>query len=304
MIDMRRNRPNVNLQILPSAMTVLSICAGLTSIKFALEHQPIPAMALIAAAAILDGLDGRVARMLDAQSAMGAEIDSLADAVNFGVTPAIVVYATLLPTSPAGWIAVLLYAVCVVLRLARFNALQDDGTQPAYTHEYFVGMPAPAGAISMIGLIGLKLQFHHDGWWSSTAFQCVWIIGTSMLMVSKIPMRKMHALAVPPNWAAPLLAVLAICAAAAVTVPYILIWVIIVAYLCHVPFAVRNQRWLAQHPEMWDEKPQQRRAVRRATRRAQPNRRPIPRLGLGKPGRPGGRSMARLRLRKPGGRLP
>jgi CDP-diacylglycerol--serine O-phosphatidyltransferase len=94
---------------------------------------------------------------------------------------------------------------------------------------------------------------------------------------------------------------LAICAAAAVTVPYILIWVIIVAYLCHVPFAVRNQRWLAQHPEMWDEKPQQRRAVRRATRRAQPSRRPIPRLGRG---RPGGRSMARLRLRKPGGRLP
>jgi CDP-diacylglycerol--serine O-phosphatidyltransferase len=83
-----------------------------------------------------------------------------------------------------------------------------------------------------------------------------------------------------------------------------LIWVIIVAYLCHVPFAVRNQRWLARHPEMWDEKPQQRRAIRRATRRAQPNRRPIPRLGLGKPGRPGGRSMARLRLRKPGGRLP
>src|SRR5271156_5471024 len=299
MINKPRSRPTVNLQILPSAMTVLSICAGLTSIKFALDHKPVPAMALIAAAAILDGLDGRVARMLDAQSAMGAEIDSLADAVNFGVTPAIVVYVTLLSTSPAGWVVVLLYAVCVVLRLARFNALQDDGTQPAYTHEYFVGMPAPAGAISMIGLIGLKLQFHHDGWWSSTIFLCAWITGTSILMVSKIPMCKMHALAVPPNWAAPLLAVLAICAAAAVTVPYILIWVIIVAYLCHVPFAVRNQRWLAPHPEMWDEKPQQRRAVRRAASPAQPSRRPMPRLGLGKPGRPRGRSMARLRLRKP-----
>src|SRR5271156_1477565 len=109
MINKPRSRPTVNLQILPSAMTVLSICAGLTSIKFALEHQPVPAMALIAAAAILDGLDGRGARMLDAQSAMGAEIVSLADAVNFGVTRAIVVSATLLPTSPAGWIAVLLY---------------------------------------------------------------------------------------------------------------------------------------------------------------------------------------------------
>jgi len=214
-ISRPRARRPVNLQILPSAMTVLSICAGLTSIKFALEHQPKAAMALIAAAAILDGLDGRVARILDAQSPMGAEIDSLADAVNFGVTPAIVLYVTLLSKSPAGWVVVLLYAVCVVLRLARYNTLQDDGTQPAYTHEFFVGMPAPAGAISMIGLVGLKLQFG-DGWWTSPVFLCIWVTGTSILMVSKIPMKKMHAVSVPPNWAAPLLAVLAICAAAAV----------------------------------------------------------------------------------------
>src|SRR4029077_1860857 len=162
-INRPRSRPSVNLQILPSAMTVLSICAGLTSIRFALEHQPKAAMALIAAAAILDGLDGRVARILDAQSRIGAEIDSLADAVNFGVTPALVLYVTMLSTSPAGWIVVLLYAVCVVLRLARYNALHDNGTQPAYAHEFFVGMPAPAGAVSIIGLIGLKLQFG-EGW--------------------------------------------------------------------------------------------------------------------------------------------
>lgn len=284
MISKPRGRPTVNLQILPSAMTVLSVCAGLTSIRFALEHQPKAAMALIAAAAILDGLDGRVARILDAQSRMGEEIDSLADAVNFGVTPAIVVYVTLLTNSPAGWVVILLYAVCVVLRLARFNALLDDGSQPSYAHEFFVGMPAPAGAISMIGLIGLKLQFG-DGWWTSPLFLCIWITGASILMVSKIPMRKMHAVAVPPSWAAPLLAVLAICAAAAVLAPYVLIWVIIVAYLCHVPFAIRNSRWLAAHPEAWDEAPKQRRAARRAIRRAQPNRRSVARLGLRKPGR-------------------
>ena len=90
MISKPRGRRAVNLQILPSAMTVLSICAGLTSIRFALQHQPVPAMALIVAAAILDGLDGRVARMLDAQTRIGAEIGSLADAVNFGVAPALV----------------------------------------------------------------------------------------------------------------------------------------------------------------------------------------------------------------------
>jgi CDP-diacylglycerol---serine O-phosphatidyltransferase len=284
MIDKPRARRTMSLHLLPSAMTVLSMCAGLTSIKFALEHQPIPAMALIAAAAILDALDGRVARLLGAQSALGAEIDSLADAVNFGVTPALVVYVTLLSKWPVGWAVVLLYMVCVVLRLARYNALQDDETQPSYAKEFFVGMPAPAGAVSMIGLMGLKLQFHGDGWWSSLWFLAIWITGTSILLVSTIPMKKMHTVAIPPNLAAPLLAVLAVVAAAAVLAPYILIWVIIIAYVCHMPFAVRSKRWLANHPEMWDDKPRQRRAARRATRRAQPNRRSVARLGLRKPG--------------------
>lgn len=138
--DRATDRPRVGLHILPSSMTVLAICAGLTSIKYALDGQPHLAMALIAAAAILDGLDGRVARILDAESRMGAEIDSLADAVDFGVAPAVVIYVTLLSTQPAGWIVVLLYAVCVVLRLARFNTLLDDATLPAYTREFFVGM--------------------------------------------------------------------------------------------------------------------------------------------------------------------
>jgi CDP-diacylglycerol---serine O-phosphatidyltransferase len=278
-----RSRRPVNLQILPSAMTVLSICAGLTSIRFALQHQPVPAMALIVAAAILDGLDGRVARMLDAQTRMGAEIDSLADAVNFGVTPALVLYVTTLSKWPVGWAVVLLYAVCVVLRLARYNALADDGSQPPYAHEFFVGMPAPAGAVSMIGLMGLKLQFG-EGWWTSVWFLCIWVTGTSMLMVSGIPMRKMHTVRVPPKYATAVLVVLVIFAAAAVLEPFLTIWVIIIAYLCHVPFAVRNKRWLDKHPEVWDDQPKQRRAVRRANRRAQPNRRSMTRLGLRKPG--------------------
>jgi CDP-diacylglycerol--serine O-phosphatidyltransferase len=282
MISKPRARRAVNLQILPSAMTVLSICAGLTAIRFALQHQPVPAMALIVAAAILDGLDGRVARMLDAQSRMGAEIDSLADAVNFGVTPALVLYVMTLSRWPIGWVVVLLYAVCVVLRLARYNALQDDGSQPPYAHEFFVGMPAPAGAVSMIGLMGLKLQFG-EGWWTSVWFLCIWVAGTSMLMVSGIPMRKMHTVRVPPKYATAVLVVLVLFAAAAVLQPFITIWVVIIAYLCHVPFAIHNKRWLAKHPEVWDDQPKQRRAVRRANRRAQPNRRSMTRLGLRKP---------------------
>jgi len=277
-----RGRPSVNLRILPSSMSVLAICAGLTSIRFALEGQPHAAMALIAAAAILDGLDGRVARFFDAESRMGEEIDSLADAVNFGVAPAMVVYASLLSASPAGWVVVLLYAVSIVLRLARFNALLDDATLPAYTREFFVGMPAPAGAIAVLGPLAAKLQFG-TGWWSSPWFICAWVAACSLLVVSRIPMKKMHAVAVPPNLAALLLAVLAIVAAVAFLFPYVLVMVAIAAYLCHIPFSVRSHRWLAEHPEVWGERPKQRRAVRRAIRRAQPNRRSMARLGLRKP---------------------
>ncbi len=278
-----RGRRAVNLRILPSSMSVLAICAGFTSIRFALQHQPHTAMALIAAAAILDGLDGRVARILDAESRMGEEIDSLADAVNFGVAPAVVVYVSLLSPSQAGWVAVLLYAVCIVLRLARFNALLDDASLPPYTREFFVGMPAPAAAIAALAPLAAQLEFGH-GWWSSPWLVCAWLTACSMLVVSRIPMKKMHAVSVPPNLAAVLLASVAIVAAAAILFPYILVLVGIAAYLIHIPFSVRSHRWVVAHPETWDEKPKQRRATRRAIRRAQPNRRSMARLGLRKPG--------------------
>ncbi len=283
MTNQARGRRAVNLRILPSSMSVLAICAGFTSIRFALQHQPHTAMALIAAAAILDGLDGRVARILDAESRMGEEIDSLADAVNFGVAPAVVVYVSLLTPSQAGWVAVLLYAVSIVLRLARFNALLDDTTRPPYTREFFVGMPAPAAAIAALAPLAAQLQFGH-GWWSSQWLVCAWLTACSMLVVSRIPMKKMHAVSVPPNLAAVLLASLAIVAAAAILFPYILVLVGIAAYLVHIPFSVRSHRWVVAHPEAWDDKPKQRRAARRAIRRAQPNRRSMARLGLRKPG--------------------
>jgi CDP-diacylglycerol--serine O-phosphatidyltransferase len=104
-----------------------------------------------------------------------------------------------------------------------------------------------------------------------------------MLLVSRIPMRKMHAVSVPPNLAALLLAGLTIVAAAAFLFPYILIMVMIAAYLCYIPFSVRSHHWLEAHPEAWGEKPKQRRATRRAIRRAQPNRRSMARLGLRRP---------------------
>jgi len=277
--------PQVSLRILPSAMTVAAICLGLSAVKFALEGKATEAMALLAGAAILDALDGRAARMLKATSRMGEEIDSLADAVNFGVAPAFIVWALLLKDSQVGWIVVLVYAVCIVLRLARYNAmLHVDG--PAYEKEYFVGMPAPAGAIGSIGPIAAKLQFPGP-WWDTHYAEWVvilWMIGVSLLAVSGIPMRKVHTFAVSPNMYFPLLVVLAILVAASIQYGYLVIMVIIGAYVLHIPFAIRTKDWLSKHPEVWDDKPKVQRQTRRAIRRSQPHRRSAARLGLRRPG--------------------
>lgn len=277
----RVKRRVVSLRILPSAMTVAAICLGLSAVKFALDNRPTEAMAFLAVAAILDALDGRIARLLKATSKMGEEIDSLADAVNFGVAPALIVYGTLLSQSRIGWIVVLLYAVCIVLRLARYNSMLTE-EQPPYTKEYFVGMPAPAGAIGAIGPLAAKMQFG-DGWWTSEPAVVIWMIGVSLLVVSTIPMRKIHTFAISQNMVVPLLALLAIGVAAAILYGYIVIMAIIVAYVIHIPFAVRTKAWLAEHPEVWGERPKAQRQARRAIRRAQPHRRSMARLGLRRP---------------------
>jgi CDP-diacylglycerol--serine O-phosphatidyltransferase len=280
----RVKRPVVSLKVLPSAMTVAAICLGLSAVKFALDNRPTEAMAFLAIAAILDALDGRFARLLKATSKMGEELDSLADAVNFGVAPALIVYGTLLSHSRVGWIVVLLYAVCIVLRLARYNAMLAED-QPAYTKEFFVGMPAPAGAIGAIGPLAAKMQFG-DGWWTSEPAVVIWTIGVSLLVVSAIPMRKVHTFAISQNMVVPLLVLLAIGVAASILYGYIVIMVIIVGYVIHIPFAVRTEAWLKKHPEVWGDKPKAQRQARRASRavrRAQPHRRSMARLGLRRP---------------------
>jgi len=281
----RIKAPVVSLRILPSAMTVAAICLGLTSVKMALDNRPTEAMAFLAVAAILDALDGRIARILKVTSRMGEEIDSLADAVNFGVAPAFIVYGTLLSHSRVGWIVVLVYSVCIVLRLARFNAMLDVD-KPAYEKEYFVGMPAPAGAIGAIGPLAAKMQFG-DGWWTSEAAVIIWMIGVSLLVVSTLPMRKIHTFSVPPNMVPLLLLGVVVLVAASIFYGYLTILAIIAAYVIHIPFAIRTRRFLAEHPEVWDDKPRQQRAARRAIRRAsQPQRRRSNlRLGLRRPDR-------------------
>lgn len=274
-----------SVRLLPSAVTILALCAGLSAVKFALDGQPGLSLAMVGAAAVLDSLDGRIARMLDATSKMGAELDSLADAISFGVAPALVLYVTLLEGSSGGWIIALVYAVSIVLRLARFNTLLDDDSRPSFAGEYFTGVPAPAGALVALFPLAAYQQWG-DGWWDSFYVVAAWTIVSATLIVSRIPTLALKTVSVPPRLAAGLLVLVALGAALLITFPFVLVMVLIAMYLAHIPFAVRSQRWVAARPEAWEYKPAERRAVRRATRRRQPpgaRRRSSARLGLRRP---------------------
>ncbi|MFF2085200.1 CDP-alcohol phosphatidyltransferase family protein [Nocardia sp. NPDC058176] len=281
----RRKRPR-SVRLLPSVVTILALCAGLSAVKFGLDGELGIALAMVGAAAVLDTLDGRLARMLDATSKMGAELDSLSDAISFGVAPALIIYVTLLDGNSAGWIVALLFAVSLVLRLARFNTLLDDDSRPNWAREYFVGVPAPAGALIALVPIALKVQFG-DGWWDGFTFVAAWTIFAALLCVSTIPTLAMKSVSVAPQAAAGLLVLVALAAALLVTYPIVLLLILVGLYLAHIPFAWRSARWVAARPETWQDKPAERRAQRRAQSRMPQIRRPAI------------RGSARLRLRRP-----
>lgn len=173
--------------VLPNLITVLAICAGLSGIRLAFEGRFESAVVMVLLAAFLDGIDGRLARMLKATSRFGAQMDSLADIVNFGVVPALVLYAYLLDKAGSlGWIATLLFAIAMGLRLARFNVLDEDLDRPAWQAEYFVGVPAPIGAITLmlpmyLGFLGL------EGTRNAAYIATVFTILVAFLLVSRLP---------------------------------------------------------------------------------------------------------------------
>lgn len=175
--------------LLPNIITVLAICAGLSGIRLAFEQRFETAVVMVLVAAFLDGIDGRLARALKATSRFGAQMDSLADIVNFGVAPALVIYAYLLHSAGSlGWIAALIFVIACGLRLARFNVLDEDkGQHPAWESEYFVGVPAPAGA----GLVLLPVYLVFTGVatpgpvynYAAAAFTVL----AALLLVSRLP---------------------------------------------------------------------------------------------------------------------
>jgi CDP-diacylglycerol--serine O-phosphatidyltransferase len=173
--------------VVPNFFTVLSLCAGLTAIRMAIEARMDMAIALIVIAALLDGVDGRLARALKAQSKFGAELDSLADFVNFGVAPAVLVFVWGLMGLPRGfgWIVALVFALAMGLRLARFNSLIDV-EKPKWQGNYFTGMPAPAGAIVVLLPLYLsELSFFDVRAWPWLI--AVYVLAMAFLLVSTIP---------------------------------------------------------------------------------------------------------------------
>ena len=192
--------------LVPNVITLLALCAGLTAIRVAFEGKLELALGAIVFAALLDGIDGRIARMIKGTSKFGAELDSLADFVNFGCAPALILYFWgLNQLAAVGWIAALVFAICAGLRLARFNVMIDDPNKPAWAGNFFTGIPAPAGAITVLLPIYLNLLG------MTVNLGVVWIVffyvlAIGLLMVSRLPVfsGKQFGKRVPPEMVLPI----------------------------------------------------------------------------------------------------
>lgn len=183
----RRRSPIPMRYVIPNVLTILAICAGVSGIRLAFEHRYESAILMVLLAAILDGVDGRIARLMNGTSPFGAQMDSLADVVNFGVAPALVVYSYVLNAAhQVGWVAALVYCIACCLRLARFNVMLDNTEIPRWQKEYFVGVPAPAGALLVLlpiylGTLGLVPG---SGW---ALFFSLYTVIIAFLLISRLP---------------------------------------------------------------------------------------------------------------------
>lgn len=228
--------------LLPNLVTVLAICAGLSGIRLAFENRFETAVVMVLIAAFLDGIDGRLARILKATSRFGAQMDSLADIVNFGVAPALVLYAFLLDrVGSPGWIAALLFAIACGLRLARFNVMdEDEERRGSWEADYFVGVPAPAGAalvllpvyVSFAGIVGPAPAFAYvaSGFTVLVAF----------LLVSRLPVWSGKTLRIGRDNVLPAILGAAFFVILLVSYPWVTLSVAALAYLVFLPISARR----------------------------------------------------------------
>ncbi len=228
----------------PNVITILALCAGLTAIRMAFENHYVFALAAIVFAAALDGIDGRLARLLRGTSRFGAELDSLADFVNFGVAPALILYFWgLHELKSAGWIAAMVFAICAGLRLARFNVMTDDPDRPAWAGNFFVGVPAPAGAITVllpIYVVFLGVPRSPFLIWVTL----VYTLAVAWLMVSRLPVfsGKRIGTRVPPEMVGPSIIVVVLFFALLIAYPWVMLTTGTLAYLVSLPFGWLSYR--------------------------------------------------------------
>ncbi len=222
-------------RLLPNMLTLMSLCSGLTGMRLSLEGKWEHAVMAIVIAAVFDILDGRVARMLNMASKFGAELDSLSDAISFGVAPAFVLYEwSMKDNADFGWVAVLVFAVCAALRLARFNTMLEDTTIPVWAKRYFNGVPAPAGAGLALLPMMLVLAFG-DELKPLSGLLSVWVMLAGGLMVSRLPTLSMKGWRIEPIWIAPIFVMVALFVAAIISYPWIALSAAALIYLISLP---------------------------------------------------------------------
>lgn len=241
----RRIRPVPLRVILPNLVTLLALALGLTGIRFAIEGQFQIAVLVVIIAAVLDGLDGRLARALRGTTRFGAELDSLADFVDFGVAPGLILYLwNLHQMKSFGWFAVLVFAIACALRLARFNISLDDPNRPKWEGHFFTGMPAPAGAV--LGLLPLYLSFSGLGLPATrltASFEIGYVIFIAFLMASRIPHFSVKKIGrIPREYVLVVLFAIAAVALLLATFPMEVLACLSLGYLATIPWAVLKHR--------------------------------------------------------------
>lgn len=224
----------------PNAITALALCFGLTGVRFAIGEEWEKALAAIIFAGVLDGMDGRIARLLRAQSKFGAELDSLSDVIAFGVAPAMILFLWSLQYAPKfGWTAALALAVCCALRLARFNSRMDAEVQPHKSAGFNTGIPAPAGAGMSFVPVYLWLSTGNDlfrEWYVVMP----WALGIAMLMISAIPTYSWSSIRLRRSWRLFALAGVGLLGAALVTAPWPTLLAVCGLYAATLPFGMAS----------------------------------------------------------------
>lgn len=233
--------------LIPNAITVSATCAALTGVRFALEQRWEFAVGAILLAAILDALDGRMARLLNATSDFGAQMDSLSDFVAFGVSPAMIMYFwSLNGLGGFGWVVALFFAVCAGLRLARFNSRIDS--LPSYAYNYFQGVPAPAGAgLGMLPLI-FFLAFPELGQLPAPVI-AGWMVGGGLLMVSELPTYSFKRIKVPRRFLLPTMALVGLAVAGLAGQPWVTLFVVLAVYMATFPVSYRTYKRLREEAD-------------------------------------------------------